>query len=381
MMTRAAPTLLFSSILLWATIISVASSGDVESHFVVIDEESGLGYTVEEFLELTEDHDDWDEGGWDINSRMTRVAKELFWQINGEKPCSLDDPMLLVPALEKGVENILKHYNPRDGLVGVIAADLVHRLGGTLKGTNIYWVMGMEHPYLRELADSLIRHEESGDWRRQADGRETVPRNVAELVTLCLETTNYRREELFGVLESLCEWIYWDFGTHEYTIQYALGFIGTMLHWNNTRFGNPLWTRTRGLSYPYVLTTEAGKWPGKVQVKCVENPWFVGTEESDWFDHRQTRVRMARSEEPQAAPFWAEGPIELWVDPEDGEDVPEEMGENTYRFRDMEPWEEGECEDPGLVYYLTPVAAIGIVAVVLGHTLVTRNRQVLRPES
>ena len=57
------------------------------------------------------------------------------------------------------------------------------------------------------------------------------------------------------------------------------------------------------------------------------------------------------------------------------------MGENTYRFRDMEPWEEGEREGPGLVYYLTPVAAIGIIAVVLGYTLVRRNRQVLRPES
>jgi hypothetical protein len=209
-----------------------------------------------------------------------------------------------------------------------------------LKGTNIYWVMGMEHPYLKELADTLIRNEKSGTWRNEANGMPTVPRNVAEVVTLCLETTNYRRDELFWVLESVSEWTYRDFGTHDYTIQYGMGFIGTMLHWNNSKYGHPLWTRTRGLSYPYVLETKVKRWPGG-KVRLVENPDYLGSNEADWYDHRQTRVRMARRQEMVQAPWWAEGPHQLGVNPEDGEDTPEEMGENIYRFRNMQPWEDG----------------------------------------
>ena len=115
--------------------------GELGEYFVLIDEQTGTGYTLDEFLDMTANHDDWKRGGWDANSRMTRVAKEIFWQINGAEPSELEDPMVLVPYLEEGVENILSHYNPRDGLVGESGSDIVHRLGGTLKGTNIYWVI------------------------------------------------------------------------------------------------------------------------------------------------------------------------------------------------------------------------------------------------
>ncbi|MBU7004011.1 MAG: hypothetical protein HXS50_00495 [Theionarchaea archaeon] len=347
--------------LLLPSVLSVYD-GELGDYFVLIDEETGTGYTLDEFLEMTASHHDWQKGGWDVNSRMTSVAKEIFWQINGAEPSELEDPMVLVRYLEEGVDNILSHYNPRDGLVGESGSDIVHRLGGTLKGTNIYWVMGMEHPYLKELADTLISNEKSGTWRIEANGRSTVPRNVVELVTLCLETTNYRRDELFWVLESVGEWAYQDFGTHDYTIQYAIGFVGTMLHWNNSKYGHPLWTRTRGLSYPYVLETNVKKWPdGKV--KLVDNPFFLGLNESDWFDRRQTRVRMARRQEIVKAPWWAEGPHELWIDPEDGEDAAGEMGENIYRLRNMEPWEDGYRGSANIfiVVAILVVVALGIL--------------------
>ena len=144
-----------------------------------------------------------------------------------------------------------------------------------------------------------------------------------------------------------------------------------MLHWNNTRFGHPLWTRTRGLSYPYVLTTDVGNWPkGNTKVRLIENPDFLGAEESDWYDHRQTRVRMSRKEEPQPAPFWAEGPIELGVDPEDGIDVPGEMGENTYRFRDMEPWEEGAKKGASIGYALLTLILVVAIGSILGLRMI-----------
>ena len=71
------------------------------------------------------------------------------------------------------------------------------------------------------------------------------------------------------------------------------------------------------------------------------------------------------------APWWAEGPHELGVFPDDGEDVSGEMGDNIYRLRNMEPWEDGYRRS--ISTYLLIAVMVVVVLGVLGFWILRRR--------
>lgn len=199
------------------------------------------------FLQRTLDDPNWAEGGWSVGSHTGGMAVQLFDAIsNGQTD--------LIPALEKGMEQILAHQNPATGLWGPTSASLPGQLGGALKVVNrFYFRMGMKVPYSTQLADSLIAHERNGDWYR--DGEDAcVPHNVVTLVAYCLEAADYRRDDLFGVLESKVkeyqDWVNPDGSMllrrgaredvgFEATHLTALKYIALYLHWADCRLLKP----------------------------------------------------------------------------------------------------------------------------------------------
>ncbi len=195
------------------------------------------------FLERAKHDPDWAVGGWGAGSHTGYIARELFYTINDGHP-------ELIPDLEKGLEYILSHQDPQSGLWGPPSARLDQRLGGALKVIGRLFDIGLNVPYTRQLADSLIEHERNGDWYRVGQSF-CVPHNVIWLVAFCMETSDYRRDDLRGVLESKIkeyqEWIQPD-GTmllyrgdpssacvesvHLVAISYLAGYLG----WEDSPF-------------------------------------------------------------------------------------------------------------------------------------------------
>jgi hypothetical protein len=199
------------------------------------------------FLCRTQEDPDWDQGGWSVGSHTGKMAAELFELIHAGQT-------ELVPALEQGMNQILSHQNPATGMWGPSTAPLSGQLGGALKVINrFYFRMGMLVPHTKELADSLIAHEQNGDWHRWGEDI-CVPHNVVILVSYCLEASDYRREDLWGVLESKAreyqEWVNPDGSLllrrgvrdavgYEQTHVAGLRFIGLYLHWTDCRLLKP----------------------------------------------------------------------------------------------------------------------------------------------
>jgi len=156
------------------------------------------------FLDRAKNDPDWAHGGWAAGSHAGYLAREVFCAVN-------EGQTELIPDLEKGLEYILSHQDPATGLWGPPSASLDRRLGGALKViTRLYHSMGMNVPHTRQLADSLIKYERSGDWYR-VGSNFCVPQNVVILVAYCLEVSDYRRADLLWVLESTAreyqEWV------------------------------------------------------------------------------------------------------------------------------------------------------------------------------
>jgi len=211
------------------------------------------------FLERSRQDPDWERGGWGVGSHTGFQAVEIFKAINNGQ-------IELIPDLEKGVQQILSHQDPGDGLWGPPSAELMRRIGGTLKVVGrLYFTMGMQVPHTRELADAMIRHSRNRDWYTQG-ANPCVPRNAAEVAAYCIEVSDYRRAELLGVLESLAldyeSWVLSDGRTLidrgkpdtvglQYTTMYGLGIIGAYLHWQDCRLPNPLADYPRGQGNRY----------------------------------------------------------------------------------------------------------------------------------
>lgn len=211
------------------------------------------------FLRRTETDPDWAQGGWGVGSHTGLMAVEIYRAIN-------DGQTELIPDLEVGMTRILSHQDPASGLWGAPEADPMRRIGGTLKVIGrFYFAMGIEVPCSRKLADTLIEYQRSGTWfEHGADS--CVPRNVAEVTAYCLEISDYRREELLWVLESLADdyqsWVLPDGSLlmHrnnpetvglQYTTIYGLGIIGGYLNWADCRLPNPLADSARGVGNRY----------------------------------------------------------------------------------------------------------------------------------
>jgi hypothetical protein len=231
---------------------------------------TGTTKTIETdvFLQRTKADPDWARGGWGVGSHTCFMAVEIFNAIN-------DGQTELIPDLEKGIQQVLTHQDPATGLWGPPSAELMRRIGGTLKVIGrIYFRMGTEVPHSRELADTLIKNQKNGAWF-ECGANSCVPRNVTEMVAYCLEISDYRRDELLGVLEGLARdyrtWVNPDGSTLtcrgdrasvglEYTTMYALGIIGAYLNWEDCRLSNPLAGQARGFGSRYrVVVNESGR--------------------------------------------------------------------------------------------------------------------------
>jgi len=216
------------------------------------------------FLQRTKDDPDWAMGGWGVGSHTGLMAMEILGAVNAGR----ED---LIPAMEKGVEQVLSHQDPKSGLWGPPSAPLAGRLGGTLKVIGrLYFNAGMAIPHTKELADSLIAYEMNGDFFRSSTN-SCIPRNAAEMIAYCLEASDYRRTDLLGALARVAE----DLHAHvnpdgslsadrgqeggvDSAVIYGLGICGGYLHWQGCRLSNPLQGARRGEGYTYRLTLQDG---------------------------------------------------------------------------------------------------------------------------
>lgn len=220
------------------------------------------------FLRRTKTDPDWQRGGWAVGSHTGFMAVEIFEAINAGQS-------ELIPDLKAGIERILTHQDLDSGLWGPPSAELLRRMGGTLKIVGrLYFKLGMTMPHTRALADCLIENHRNGRFYAEGCGdNPCLARNVAEVAAYCLEVSDYRKDELFEVLEGLAHeyrrWVLPDGTTltHrdqpdsvgiQYTTMYGLGIIGAYLHWQDCRLPNPLGSRHRGLGYRYKVAVQEG---------------------------------------------------------------------------------------------------------------------------
>ena len=229
------------------------------------------------FLTRTKEDPDWANGGWGVGSHTGLMAMEIMNAID-------EGQTDLIPDLEKGVNQILSHQDPATGLWGAPETHPMRRIGGTLKVIGrVYFSRGLKVPYSRELADTLLDWQFSGEWYRCGQD-SCVPRNVAEIVAYCLEVSDYRKKELHAMLRAMVEdyksWVTprgetlmhrskTDTVGLQYTTIYGLGILGGYLNWTDCKLPNPLENRTRGIGVRYRLELQADN-----TVKVVENKSF-----------------------------------------------------------------------------------------------------------
>lgn len=216
---------------------------------------------TEEFLRRSRYDKNWAEGGWSVGSHTGHMAREIFFAIN-------EGQTELIPDLEEGIENILSHQGRDSGLWGTTSASLSGRIGGTLKIVGrFYWWMDVEVPCSERLADTLIKHQLNGDWRREAEKTGVVvTRNVTEMLAYCIEASDYRRKELLAALESNVEdFRKWEKGGQTpYAVEYSLGIAGDYLHWKDCPFPNPLTVEREAARNKYYKIVLQGSGTAKV---------------------------------------------------------------------------------------------------------------------
>jgi len=137
---------------------------------------------------------DWSQP-WGTGSGAAGRTKELYEYLNqGHEE--------VVPALVRGMEIILSYQNPETGMWGSTDLPLAQQVSGAFKiMAGPFWLTGFNFPYMDRLADSLLELWNSGVLRDIED--VLIPRNVAELLVLCLEASDYRHEEIYDTLEEV----------------------------------------------------------------------------------------------------------------------------------------------------------------------------------
>lgn len=214
-----------------------------------------------DFLKRSKADKNWAEGGWAIGSHTGHMARETFFAIN-------EGQTELIEDLEEGIANILAHQDANSGLWGPETAPLSWRIGGTLKVVGrFYWWMELKVPHSQRLADTLIRHQQNGDWLRGANKYGmVVARNACEMIAYCIESSDYRREDLLEALESnVNDLRRWAKGAQTpYALEYCLGIAADYLHWQDCPFPNPLTAdREEARNYYYKIVRQG---EGKVKV-------------------------------------------------------------------------------------------------------------------
>ncbi len=143
---------------------------------------------------------DWDRP-WGIGSHAGGIVREFFFLIN-------DGHEEYIPATCEMIEFILSKQNPQTGMWGRTGIPLYEQISGTLKVLGrFYFQLGMDIPYLDKLADSCIEFHKDKSFYGESDDM-CIPRNVMEMCVLCLDASDYRKDELEDTLISLLEHIY-----------------------------------------------------------------------------------------------------------------------------------------------------------------------------
>ncbi len=143
---------------------------------------------------------DWDKP-WGTGSHSSAIVREFFYLINsGHEE--------YIPITCEMIEFILSKQNPETGMWGKSSIPLYEQISGTLKVLGrFYFQLGMNIPNLDKLADSCIEHHKDKSFYAESDDM-CIPRNVMEMCILCLDASEYRKEELESTLISLLEHIY-----------------------------------------------------------------------------------------------------------------------------------------------------------------------------
>lgn len=232
---------------------------------------------------------DWDKP-WAIGSHAGIQTRELFYLIN-------EGQEKYIESVCEGIDFILSKQNPETGMWGKSSIPLFEQISGTLKIVGrLKFNFGMDIPYLDKLADSCIKYHSNGGFYSEVDDL-LLPRNVAEMCIACLESSDYRREEILETLKSLVHLMskyqmpdgaFASEQTGKHRIQwcgaqismvsqkprsnmvgtqailYILGLLSSYLGWENFKISNPLgnWQeKIEKLKYRIVLNTS-----GKVEI-------------------------------------------------------------------------------------------------------------------
>lgn len=135
---------------------------------------------------------------WGAGSHSAQAVRELFFLGDGGRH-------EYFPYIEQGINMILAKQNPQTGMIGSTSIPLYQQISGALKVIgNFQFSLGIKVPYLQKLADSCIEHHADGGFYAESESH-CIPRNVAEMVTVCLLHSDYRQEELRATLVSVAE--------------------------------------------------------------------------------------------------------------------------------------------------------------------------------
>lgn len=224
------------------------------------------------YLQRCKSDSDWAKGGWGVGSHMGSQSHAILKAIDhGQTE--------LIPVLEEGVSSILSYQDPESGLWGPPSADIRWRISGNVKVLGrMCNYMGMAVPRVEPLIDTLIEESKAGSWKHDLKSNLCPMRNVVEVVAICLEVSEYRRQELYDVLEESAEQLgrTWNDEFQQAVIIYSVGIAGDYLNWKDFKLPNPmrvgLPTFSRGAAHKYRIEIQAD---GKVKVVKKKPEEFV----------------------------------------------------------------------------------------------------------
>ncbi len=196
---------------------------------------------VDAFYRQTSDLTLKGEGSW--AGKMCTELMSLIQQGQDE----------FIPVLERGISNLLRLQIPETGLWSTstdyaaygTTSDALKILG------RLHYRLGVENlPHMKVLADTLINHQHA-----MQSKHDSVLRNTGELLGICLETIDYRREELHETMENHVDAFRSHLGSN-YSV-YGLGMLGGYLHWTDCQFPNPVVIMSRGAQWSYRVVIQS----------------------------------------------------------------------------------------------------------------------------
>ncbi len=207
---------------------------------------------------------DWDKP-WGTGSHSAGIVREFFFLIN-------DGYEEYIPATCEMIEFIMSKQNPETGMWGKSSIPLYEQISGTLKVLGrFFFNLGMDIPYLDKLADSCIEHHRDRSFYSEI-GNHCIPRNVMEMCVVCLEHSDYRREELIDTLISIVDYFYENhykpdgaFGTREGTE--PIGWCGAHIC-GESQMPRSCINATAAALHTFNMVGEYLGWAGKVPFPC-----------------------------------------------------------------------------------------------------------------